>query len=74
MTLLPTYNSKNPLKQHMIKLVQHMYKARAITHFKTANTALDLLTSKSGTNTFQSLFTSITQFTTKNTDTFKLNT
>ena len=34
MASLSTYNSKNPLNQHMISLAQHMYKARDITIFK----------------------------------------
>ena len=54
-TALSTYNSKNPLNQHMLNLVQHMYKARDIT--KTAKTALYLLTSKHDINKFQTLFT-----------------
>ena len=58
-TPLSTYNSKNPLNQHMLKLVQHMYKARDITNFETTKTALDLLTSKNDINKFQTLFTKI---------------
>ena len=56
-TSLSNYSSKNPLNQHMIHLVQHMYKTRDITNFITAKTALDLLTSNNDINTFQSLFT-----------------
>ena len=73
-TSLSTYNSKNPLNQHMINLVQHMYKARDITNFKTAKTALDLLTSTNDINKFQTRFTKITQLTTKKTDKVKIKT
>ena len=58
----------------MIKLVQHMYKARDITNFKTAKTALDLLTSKNDINKFQTLLTKITQQTDKKTDKVKIKT
>ena len=60
-TSLSTYKSKNPLNQHMIHLVQHMYKSRDMTNFKAAKTALDLLTSKKGVNKFQTRFTNITK-------------
>ena len=73
-TSLSTYNSKNPLNQHMINLVQHMYTARDITTFKTAKTALDLLTSKNDISKFQTLFTKIAQLTTKKTDNVKIKT
>ena len=49
----------------MINLVQNMYKPRDITNFKTAKTALDLLTSANDSNTCQTRFTTITQITTK---------
>ena len=51
-----------------------MYKTRDITNFKTAKTALDLLTSNNDINKFQSRFTKITQLTTKNTDKVKIKT
>ena len=73
-TSLSTYNSKNPLNQHMINLVQHMYKARDITNFKTAKTALVLFTSSNDINKFQTLFTKKTQLTTKKTYKVKLKT
>jgi hypothetical protein len=66
-TSLSNYNSDNPLNQHMIKIIQDMYKSRDITNFKTATTALDLLTSKNDFNKFQQTFkTIITQTTNKN--------
>ena len=49
----------------MINLVQRMYKARDITNYKTAKTALDLLTSKNDTNKFKTAFTTIIKLTTK---------
>ena len=45
----------------MIKVVQDMYKARDITNVKTANTALNLLTSGNDFNKFKTLYTKITQ-------------
>jgi hypothetical protein len=51
----------------MIKLVQDMYKIRDITNFKTAITALDLLTSKNDFDKFQQVFTNIIKLTTKQT-------
>jgi hypothetical protein len=66
-TSLSNYNSDNPLNQHMIKIIQDMYKSRDITNFKTATTALDLLTSKNDFNKFQQTFKKIiTQTTNKN--------
>jgi hypothetical protein len=60
-TSLSIYNSDKPLNQHMITLVQHMYKTRDITNFKTATTALDLLTSKNDFNKFKTTLTKITK-------------
>ena len=59
-TSLSNYNSDNPLKQHLINQVQDMYTRRDITNFKTANTALNLLTSDNGFNKFQTSFNTIT--------------
>ena len=70
-TSLSHYNSKNPLNHHMTQVVQHMYKSRDITNFKTAKTALDLLTSNNDINKFQTLFTTITKLTDKKTDKLK---
>jgi hypothetical protein len=59
-TSLSNYNSDKPLNQHMITLVQNMYKSRDITNFKTATTALDLLTSKNEFNKFKTTLANIT--------------
>ena len=45
----------------MIKLVQTMYKTRNITNFKTAKTALNLLTSNNDINKFQTLLTTLVE-------------
>jgi hypothetical protein len=45
-----------------------MYKSRDITNFKTATTALDLLTSNNDFNKFQQVFTTIIKLTTNTTD------
>ena len=53
----------------MIKLVRDMYKTVDITKFKTATTALNLLTSLNVFNTFKALVTNIPQLTTNRTET-----
>ena len=58
----------------MKSLVQHMCKARDITNFKTANTALELFTSQNDISKFQTRFTILTQLTDKKPDNVKLNT
>jgi hypothetical protein len=68
-TSLSNYNSNKPLNQHMITLVQNMYKNRDITNFKTAAMALDLLTSKDDFNKFKTLLTKIKNLTDKKTKT-----
>ena len=60
-TELSLYNSDNPSTQHTIQLVQYMHTTRYITNFKTANTALDLLTSYNDFNKFQTLCNQPTQ-------------
>jgi hypothetical protein len=60
-TSLSNYNSDKPLNQHMITLVQNMYKSRDITNFKTATKALDLLTSTNDFNKFNTTLTNITK-------------
>ena len=72
-TSLSNYNSKNPLNQHMINLVQHMYQARDITNLNTAKTSLDLLTSKNDINKFQTRFTTVKQLTDKKTYNVDIN-
>jgi hypothetical protein len=67
-TSLSNYNSDKPLNQHMITLVQNMYKSRDITNFKTATTALDLLTSTNDFNKFKTTLANITKLIDKNTD------
>jgi hypothetical protein len=52
----------------MITLVQNMYKSRDITNFKTATTALDLLTSTNDFNNFKTPLTNITKLIDKNTE------
>ena len=56
----------------MIKVVQDMYKARDITNFKTADTALNLLTSGNDFNKFKTLYTKLTQLAIKKTETTKI--
>ena len=51
----------------MIKLVQDMFNIRDISHFKTADMALTLLTSYNDFNKFQTLFTNITKLADKKT-------
>jgi hypothetical protein len=63
-TSLSNYNSDNPLNQHMITLIQNMYKSRDITNFETATKALDLLNSKNDFNKFQQVCTNIIKLTT----------
>ena len=53
LTLLSNHNSTNPLNQHMIKLIQTLYKSRDIKKHKTADMALNLLTSNNDFNKFQ---------------------
>jgi len=60
-TSLSNYNSTKPLNQQMIKLVQILYKSRTIKNFKTADMALNLLTSNNDFNKFQTLFNKITK-------------
>jgi hypothetical protein len=67
-TILSYYNSNKPLNQLMIKLVQDMYKSRDITNFKTADIALNLLTSGNDFNKFQPLFDKILKLQTKKTE------
>ena len=71
-TSLSNYKSEKPFNQLMIKVVQDMYKTRNITNFKTANTALNLLTSGNDFNKFKTLYTKITQQTIKKTETTKI--
>ena len=73
-TSLLKYNSKNPLKQHMITLIQTMYKTRDIKNFKTAKTAMDLLTSKNDINKFQTMFTQLLKLSDEKTNKTKLKT
>ena len=54
-SLLSKYNSDNPLNQIMINTVQNMYKLRDITNFKTADMALNLLTSNHDFNKFKTV-------------------
>jgi formyltetrahydrofolate synthetase len=72
-TSLSNYNSNKPLNQHMITLVQNMYKNRDITNFKTAATALDLLTSKNDFNKFKTTLTKITKLIDKKTTKININ-
>jgi hypothetical protein len=53
----------------MIKLVQAMYKSRDITNCKTADKALNLLTSGSDFTKFQTLYTKLIKLANKKTET-----